>query len=348
MIYLLYGEDDFSVQEYLAELRSSRGSEELGEGNVNVFDGSSITSHHLLQACSTVPFLAEYRLVIVRDMLRKFEPQRGASRRDRSGQPSTKALKAWQELPDALAQIPESTILVFVDGLIRRDNSMLKQIAHLVEVKEFPLLKGQALSDWIHHRVDTAGGTINERAVRLLMEYVGGNLWVLAGEIEKLSLYCTRDEIGVDEVRVLVGRSRQVSIFDIIDATLDLNAAVALQKLNQLLMSGAEVSYVITMLARQLRLVIVMQELLSLKLLRNELSRRSGITAEFALRRTEKQAARYTRGDVTHMLRVLLDTDMSVKRGIVSGELALESLVARLSNETTFGKLGVPSGSKIH
>jgi DNA polymerase-3 subunit delta len=336
MIYLLYGEDDFSAQEHLVELRILLGLEKLDEGNVNVFDGSSITFQHLLQACSTVPFLAEHRLVIVRDMLRKFEPQRRASRGGRSGQPRTKVFKAWQELPGALAQIPESTILVFVDGLIRRDNGMLKQIAHLVEAKEFSLLKGQALSKWIHHRVDTAGGAINERAVRLLIEYVGGNLWVLVGEIEKLSLYCGRGEIGEDEVRLLVERSRQVGIFEIIDATLDLNASVALQKLNQLLMSGAEVPYVITMLARQLRLVIVMQELLSLKIPRNELSRRSGITADFALRRTEKQAARYTRGDVVHMLRVLLDTDMSVKRGIVSGELALESLVARLSNETTF------------
>ena len=336
MIYLLYGEDDFSVQEYLAELRSSLGSEELGEGNVNVFDGSSITFQHLLQACSTVPFLAEHRLVIVRDLLRKIGTQRGASRRARSGQPSTKVLKAWQELPDALAQIPESTILVFVDGLIRRDNWMLKQIAHLAETKEFSLLKGQSLSNWIRHRVDITGGAINERAVRLLMDFVGGNLWVLVGEIEKLSLYCGRDEIGEDEVRLLVGRSRQASIFDVIDAILDINPAVALQKLNQLLMSGAEVTYVITMLARQLRLVIVMQELLSLKVPRNELGRRSGITAEFVLRRTEKQATRYTRRDVARMLRVLLDTDISVKRGNVNGELALESFVARLSNVATF------------
>jgi len=229
-----------------------------------------------------------------------------------------------------LAQVPETTVVVFVDGPLRRDNPLMRQVASHAEVRAFPLLRGQDLTAWIRQRVTSVGATISEQAIRLLIEYVGGDLWATSGEVEKLALYSGGEAISEEAVRLLVGRSREASIFDMVDGVLKGEASAALQVLRRLLQGGADASYVIIMLARQLRLVLLTQELLQRRVTRTELGARLGLTADFAVRRTEQQARQHTSGQMVAMYGRLLDTDLTIKQGEVADDLALETLVAEL------------------
>ena len=162
------------------------------------------------------------------------------------------------------------------------------------------------------------------------MDYVGGDLWVLSSEIEKLSLYCGVKEINEEAVRLLVGHTRAASVFNAVDAILEGRSATALGLVSRLLRSGAEVSYILVMLARQVRLVLLTHELLVQRVPRAEMGRRLGLAAEFAVRRTEEQARRHTHERVIAMHRKLLETDLAIKQGTVAEEQALETLVAEL------------------
>ena len=141
-----------------------------------------------------------------------------------------------------------------LDGPLRRDNPLLRQVISHVEVRAFPLLRGQELAAWIRQRVASVGATISEQAIKLLAEYVGGDLWIMSGEVEKLALYSEGEDINEEAVRLLVGRSREASIFDMVDGVLEGKASAALQGLRRLLQGGADASYVIVMLATQLPL----------------------------------------------------------------------------------------------
>ena len=62
----------------------------------------------------------------------------------------------------------------------------------------------------------------------------------------------------------------------------------------------------------------------------SEIQDKLGLTAEFALRKVLEQADRYPMRQVVEIYHKLLETDLSIKTGRYSGELALNLLVADL------------------
>ena len=83
VIYLLYGQDEFSLRETLSSLKEDVGSAELRDLNITSLDGSQVSFDELAATCNTVPFLADKRLVIVEGLLSRFEsraPSRGRAR----------------------------------------------------------------------------------------------------------------------------------------------------------------------------------------------------------------------------------------------------------------------------
>ncbi len=331
MIYVLYGEDDFSRMESLEELRQEIGSPELLEANTTVLNGHGLNIRHLQEVCSAVPFLAERRLVVVDGLLEQFDAGR-AGRRDGRSSGAKEALEEWQQAHATLAHMPPSTILVFLERGLRRDNVLLRELATVAQLREFPLLGGVALERWIRERIASSGATVTPQAVRRLGELVGGNLWLLNNEIEKLALYAGEEAPIDDEaVELVVPYARETNIFRVVDSILEGRPAVAMRSILLLRQSRADVSYVLTMLARQLRLILLAQELQAQRVPGPEMRGRLGLTADFAVRQVEEQARRHSYGRVEAMYRRLLETDLAIKRGELDEDLALETLVAELS-----------------
>lgn len=332
MIYVFYGEDEFTRKTVLDGLRREVGAPELLDANSTVLAGAALTMPQLQEVANVVPFLAESRLVIVEGLLGRFDGSRQRRRSGRGGKSDKGVLEGWEGLGDALQQIPPTTNLVFLDGQLRRDNPLLVQIAPAAEVRHFTPLAGADLDQWVQRRVDEAGISIAADAVRRLIELVGGDLWILSRELEKLALYAGQEIIDRDMVDLLVTQAREASIFRAVDAILDGRTSGAMRLIADLRQHGQEVSYIITMLARQLRLLLLAQELRSERLSTSDLAKRLGMTAEFAARRTQEQAVRYHPTQITIMYRRLLETDMAIKRGHLGESIALETLVAELCN----------------
>ena len=261
MIYVLHGVDDFSRKEFLDSLRNEIGVPELLEANTTVLSGGELTLAQLRDVSGVVPFLAERRLVVIEGLLARFDNSRPTrrSRRSSSGQDR---LNEWVGLVETLGQLPPTTNLVFLESSIRKDNPILGNLASVADVREYRPLGGDALERWIIERVSNTGARIERQAVRKLVDLVGGNLWVLSGELEKLALYAESDVIDDKMVELLVSYSREANVFRAVDAIIGGRASDAMQLVGWLRESGGDASYVIAMLARQLRLVLVLQELL--------------------------------------------------------------------------------------
>ena len=74
MLYILWGQDDFSLNEALAEIKRGIGDQTVLLTNTTTLDVRQTTIDELTAVCETVPFLAEKRLVIVEGLLELFEP----------------------------------------------------------------------------------------------------------------------------------------------------------------------------------------------------------------------------------------------------------------------------------
>jgi len=327
LLYILHGEDDFSITQFLGEIKRGLGDPSMLATNTSSFDGQKLTPGELRGVCETVPFLAEKRLVVIQGLLGRFEA-RGGPRRSKktSNRGGGEGAKSFAE---AMSNIPESTVVVLTDGRIKSTNPLLKLLSSQAEVRSFPLLREAKLKQWIEREVSAQGAAISPQAADLLARLVGGNLWIMSGEITKLTLFTGGRRIEAEDINKVVSSAQETNVFAMVDAILDFKAGVAERLLEQLLGKGASSAYLLTMLSRQVRLVVQAREMRRKRKSDIEIQSKLGL-APFPLRKTLEQAQRYPLERLKQVYKKLLQTDLYIKRGKFEGGLALNLLVAEL------------------
>lgn len=331
MLYIFYGEDEFSLKEALDKVKGALGDREMVATNTTILQGQQLALEELVKTCDTLPFLASKRLVIVEGLLSRFEQQEGKGKRTPSDDASI-----WRSLKDYIERMPESTVLVLIDGKLRKENVMLIELAPQAKVIEFKALRGDELRGWIQSRVAKMGSTMSARALRLLSDLIGSNLQLLSIEIEKLCLYAQGRRIEENDVRSLVAETRESTVFDMVDAILARRTDEATRLVHRLENEGSAPPYLLFMITRQFRMVLQAKDLLRQQRKVDEIRNSLGITKDFVLQKTLKQARAYSMERLREIYRKLLDTDMSIKSGSLGGdggELALDLLICELCEE---------------
>ena len=264
MIHLVYGEDVVSVDEALTDLAKSAGPDDLRDVNYTSLDADGLVPNTVAAAAFTVPFMSDRRVVVVKGLLSTFE--RRAPSRSR-GASNNDPLKTWTEFADQLHSLPPTTELAFIDGGLSRSNPLMRKLAPISQVREFPLPRERDMPGWITRRANTIGVQIEPRAAATLAEAVGRQPRLIDSELRKLALYADGTPVGVEDVRQMVAYVREANIFQTVDAyvreanifqavdaIIDRRTGVALRMLRRIMEDGAPAAYVMTMIARQVRL----------------------------------------------------------------------------------------------
>jgi DNA polymerase III subunit delta len=317
-------------------LKKSAGDVAVLSMSTTVFDGVQVNFDDLKNACETVPFLSDKRLVIVYGLLEKFAVKTASGRNNASKKTETQNY-TYETFADLLNRIPESTLCILIESEIKDNNPLFKMIAPSATIKTFPALKALDLQQWANQRVADEGGSISPSAVRLITRLVGGNLWILSSEIKKLVLYTDGRRIEEDDVNKLVAYTQQASIFGMVDAIIEFNLQRAESLVQQLLQGGESPIGLLSMLNRQMRLIVRARDLKNQKLPETEIRSRLGIGHEFILRKTLEQAQHYTLPRLREVYDQLLEADIAFKTSKYEGDLALNILIAELchQNNTT-------------
>lgn len=319
MIYLFYGQNDFSLHQAVAELKAGLGDPAWVEMNTSVLEAKTDPAA-LEEACRSLPLFIGQRLIMVSGLLARFEPRRG-----RSEQPPE-----MRSFISVITAVPETSLLLLIEERVSANNPLFQALKGKATIRQFAPLRGRELHQWIEERVKQGGGTITSGAVRLLAQMVGDNLWSLCGEIEKLLLYSQGKLIREETVERVVGAFREASIFRVGDALLQGRAAHTSRGLHQLQQEGMAPALILVRLAGQLRLIVQAKELLTQMVSAEEIGAKLGISHPYALKQTLDQARAHSFSRLEEAYRWLLDTDLAIKTGRWEEGLALDFLVAGL------------------
>lgn len=345
MLYILSGQDDFSLNQSLDEIKRDIGDQAILATNTITLNGQQVTIDQLRNICETVPFLSEKRLVIIRGLLERFETE-GRSRRQTRTRKNNQQDES-KSFVTLITRIPDSTVLVLAESRITGASPLFKEIAGKAVVKSFPLLRDAQLRQWIRTRVNGEGGSISPQSVDLLAKLVGSNLWIMASEIEKLLLFASGRRIEEEDVKSLASYAQQASVFNLVDAIVEFKTELAEQLLQQLMQKGAAPVYLLYMLSRQVQMIVRARELKKQRKTTTEIQNRLGLTSEYAARKTIEQASRYSLPRLKGVYQHLLETDLAIKTGKYDGELALNILVAELCQQGKTGLVSVRTGAEL-
>ena len=329
---MLIGEDDFSIRETLEEIKAAFGDAAALLTNTSVLDGRKVSIEQLKNACETVPFLADKRLVIVEGLLSRFESNNRASRK----KPKKPAAEAeYRVFSGAVKQLPEFAELVIIDGRINSRNPLLAELSAITRVRSFPPMREPQLKQWITRRVDKNGSAITPQAVNALVRFVGNDLWLMSNEVAKLVSYVGGRGIEEDDVKAVVSNAQDASVFTLVDAIVEFRTHAAQELLQNLLRQGVASTQLLAMISRQVRIIFQIKELRSLKKTRGEIQTKLGLTSDFVLRKAWEQADKYTPSRLKEVYHRLLETDIAIKTGKYDGDLALDILISELGQKHT-------------
>ncbi len=337
MIRVFHGDDDFGISQAVGRLRDGLGADGLAESNTIVFEGRDFVPGAVVAAARTVPFLAPSRLVIVRGLLRRLDTT-ARPRRGRADDDAPMRTEGWDTLGEELNGLPDTTELVFEDvfpsgARLRPNGPALRTLAAAgdAEVRDFAAPRGRAVQDWIRERVAGKDARATGPAIARLADLIGPNLRLLDQEIGKLALYVGDRSIEPADVDLLVAPAREASIFAAVDAIVERRPGIAMRSLYRLLDGGASVQYILVMLARQVRMLLLAKHLRGKGVDDAEIGSRIGLRAGFALRKTLEQTGRFTPDYLARAHRDLLDAELETRSGALDERLVLEMLVARLA-----------------
>jgi DNA polymerase-3 subunit delta len=190
-LYLLWSKESFFLEEPLASIQDAVLAPEQRDFNYDVFDSSSVPQD-ILDTSSSFPLLAQRRLVI----LKEFHLFKSSH---------LKVLTPYLQNPG------ETTCMVILSQ--KEPKSKIKAVWRIYNLN----LHERDIPQWIKQRVSGKGLSISDGAVNLLIESLGTDIGLLAGEIEKLSLSGLKT-IDEQDIIATTGMMREFTAFNLIDA----------------------------------------------------------------------------------------------------------------------------------
>jgi DNA polymerase-3 subunit delta len=317
VVYLLHGEDDLGIADFIHSMVEKMGDPSMAEMNTNRFSDGNFSLESLQAAASAMPFLTSRRLVVVEDITRRLTQ------------------KTEQEKFAALLdQLPETTALVLVENKTLNSKHWLMQWAQQagerVFLRGYSIPKNQ-MADWIRKYAASQAGEISFQAASLLAESMQEVPRMAAMEVDKLLAYVNYarpvDVEDVETAAAFVGE--QGDYFTFMDAIAARNGRKAMDMLQKLL-DEQDALPLFFSLVGHFRLVLQAREIYENGGKDETVAKSLGIHP-FRAKKITMQARTLSLSALEHIYLRLQQLDLEIKTGRIDGELALESLVLELT-----------------
>ena len=310
--YLLAGEEGYFISRALDILVERALSGAPRDFNLDIFYGKDSRADAVAAQASTLPMMAERRVVILKeaDKLRDLEP-----------------IKSYLESPS------DSTVFILVAE--NADKSKEKALSTAVAKRGVAVHFYHPFESEIPRHIramaKAAGYDIDEAAARFLSDFLVGNLALIEAEVRKVFNYMgERKKITLEDVKESAGDFGLPLIFDLIDAAADKRRGVASEVLAKLLRDGEEPLMMLSMMAGHWRKLVSAREMKEGGAGDEEIAK--ALRLNFNNKKSFlRQVSALGMDEMTKAFRLFREADTALKSSAVSPGAVIEMLLFRLT-----------------
>jgi DNA polymerase III subunit delta len=208
-----------------------------GDMALEQLDGEEASLERLSEALTSAPFLAEKKLVLIRQ---------GSANKQFA-----------EKAPELLADVPETTDVIVAEAKLDKRSSYYKYLKKNTEFKEYGELDASGLARWLGSSAKEQGGSLSSADASFLVSRVGQNQQLLANELDKLLLFDAN--ITRASIERLTDPTPQSTIFELLDAAFAGNTQRALQLYAEQRSLKVEPQQIIAMLTWQLHVLALIK-----------------------------------------------------------------------------------------
>lgn len=313
--YLVYGDEA-----YLKKLSEKRITDAVMNGclspemNMDVFDGA-LDINKVTDACDTLPFMNDRRLVVVKD----------------SGLFKAGRKNDSEKMTAYIPSLSESVCLLFVENEVDKRGSLYKTVNKTGLAENCTTLKEYDLIKWAAGIFKKKGISCKNGVLSYFFSVVGTDMENALREIEKLISYKLDDVITKDDIDLICTKTLESKVFDLVAAIGKRKNAEAVKIYHELLTAKEAPFMILSMTARQFRIILQCQSLTKEGKSQSEIASITGLR-DFVVRDCIGQSRNFTPEMLKNALKDCLDTDFAIKTGAVKDDIAVEMLIIKHSS----------------
>lgn len=304
--YLLYGDEPYLQNMYKNRLLNAVTDPD-DTMNLSKFQGKGINPKEIIDLAETLPFFAEHRVILI----------------ENSGFFKT----SCEELAAYLPELPETTILIFVEEAVDKRGKMFKAVKALGGVAEFRVQTDEVLAKWIVQALRREGRRITGNVLQLFMSRCGTSMENIENEMEKLISYTWgRTEITAQDVEDVCTGQITNQIFKMIDAIAGKQKKEALNLHYDLLALKEPSMRILFLIVRQFQILMQVKDLGGKGYDNQTIAKKASIPV-FIVRKNLGQARSFTMAQIRRALELGVQAEENVKTGRMNDQLAVELMI---------------------
>jgi DNA polymerase-3 subunit delta len=270
----------------------------------------------ILDELRTLPFLAERRVVLIKDA-------------DKFVTANREILERYFDAPS-----PTGVLILLMKSLDKRTKiaKKLPKVGQLIDVGEIkPWHLPKYAADYAKSK---HAKTMSTPTAQLLVELVGDAPGRICSEIDKLAMYAAdKNTITADHVETLIGHNRMFNAFAVIDAITDSDATAALTRLRKMFASDKSTHFTaIGAFAYHFRRLFSAKEMLEKGLKENQIAPKLNVWGN-RQQPFFRQVNKIPLEKLGTILSRLARIDYLIKTGQTTAPVAIEQLVLKLSTK---------------
>ena len=313
-VYLLCGEEAYLKEYYRKKLQKAVIRED-DTINYNRYVGKEADPSAIISQADTLPFFADYRLLLIVGS--------GLLKKD------------GDLLADYLPQMPESTVLLFVEDEIDRRCRLYKAIQKNGAVLELKHPREDELVRWITRRFQHYGKEISQSCARLLLQKAGDDMSRLESEIGKVVSYLgERQSATKADLDAVCSELLENRVFAMIDAAAFGETDRALALYRNLVFLREPSFKILVLIGNHFRRLYFVRDLRDQGFDRREVENRTGFSS-FIARPLIGQAERMDLSQIRSIMELCAQMDEAIKTGRMQDQLAVETVITRICKMTS-------------
>lgn len=317
--YVFCGLDEELIKEGIELIVKSSVDESMIDLNYIKLDGVNVTFEDILNACETMPFFGEKKVVLV---------YRAEFLKDKTDASLT---KLYKEIEKYLKDLPNHTTLIMYNLFndkreTPKKNSKLKNLEKITKIVYCDKLKKDKYYKKIEDIFKEKGKEIGKVEVRYFAEKVQNNFDVIKREAEKIICYCGEKVITKGDIDKLIAKSSEDDVFDLIELISIRKAEKSIDLLNELLFKNDQHMLIITNIVNNFK------RLYEFKMLKDKGYNINDFTNKFRLppficEKILNQSNKFTQKQLQRILILCLETENNLKSSNIDKKMELELML---------------------
>jgi DNA polymerase-3 subunit delta len=303
-VYFFFGEEDYRKKEALKYIIARFIPESQRKLNVHTFTCGKSDFGEIIGELSAIPMLGEKKLLHVEEIQKL---------------PPTQQTQLFSFLQ---APFQETVVILSVPGgyNYRKTSSLAKGVAKVAEQVRFDKLSAGSAKSRIQNYLASSGLSIDNDAVRLLVDLSAGDFGGLSGELEKLALSDPAEaRITLEHVKQVAVSYREFSVFTVIDQIAEGNREEALLTFQELLLKGLRPNTLLYMLGGHLQKLVMV------------LAGKRPPGAPFFVQKLHQQAERISPEKLKKMIESVAEAERDIRKSGLRDEFVAENLILRIA-----------------